>query len=923
VLTDNGFRWRGSGAPDAFIWAPDRTDAPRWGPAYSMVQEWAECDGATKTSLGGHHLHADCAVACQLHGFGCTFFEHGPARATGTGSECHMYTLTSLSECTIRDRTDCRHDASECPSIFQLTGSFVPAREDLRTAGIRAFQQLYNYHNPPPSGGDPIPETGQLDFVTSNSMRLSPVDGWAAPNRRRDTSWTPAECVDKDESIRGSSADTTGCDASHMIHLSEGMKRCAYLDTKNIPTIGYGFNLQRADADTQLKALGTSLATVNCFPTLGGLSSCCGSAHDAPATCSASDLSDFYTAREDDCNSDETKCNGVCITEDQALALAKVTYAEMALHARELYEEQGGDFDSLCCSVQNVLIDMTFNLGPYGVRKFPSMLKGVARGDWWTASMNVKHSNPKPSNLGKTSGYYEDVKCRAERNFRTLRAGCKASDGFISAPTGSADASFQDPKQTQRVVEGEWTRFFGNGGGAVSPGEAQDFVSSTMRAFTASTHHEVEKHLNRAVLGFQKALAPGGGLCDARAFIGASSPSGAAPFKAGSVSESDYLKTVESVYYAILQLGGDLATLCCNVQKVMLDLAYGMGVATLKKYTHLLFAVSSSDWVTAAKQIANGATGIQYPRGFCQRSAAQGRCADHGTMLMAGCPSSGFWALMEGFKPAPGYSKSSKDLGSEQRAILPVDPSTHAGGANARHPFTRWKKKGDSGWVDSKDVECVDSEPWDTFGTNLVYNDWWAVPGKVNDGAKPRSQEQPGTQFFGQFVSKHFGHLLERPYTVGSAHLCRKNSAAHSVWSVHSEGRAIDFMIPTWPCGRRIVKGSLGHPTCRMHGDTGIPQGRARNDLGDRLMMWMVTHAEDIGLEFLIWDRTKWSRSNGETIGCSAAQLLDCLAASLFASRCFLACVPYSRCRRGCLFSQVASNRTPASTRTTITFTLS
>ena len=35
--------------------------------------------------------------------------------------------------------------------------------------------------------------------------------------------------------------------------------------------------------------------------------------------------------------------------------------------------------------------------------------------------------------------------------------------------------------------------------------------------------------------------------------------------------------------------------------------------------------------------------------------------------------------------------------------------------------------------------------------------------------------------------------------------------------------------------------------------------GRARNELGDLLAMWLTDNAEAIGVQYLIWDRTSWS----------------------------------------------------------------
>lgn len=58
--------------------------------------------------------------------------------------------------------------------------------------------------------------------------------------------------------------------------------------------------------------------------------------------------------------------------------------------------------------------------------------------------------------------------------------------------------------------------------------------------------------------------------------------------------------------------------------------------------------------------------------------------------------------------------------------------------------------------------------------------------------------------------------------------------AGTSTMSVHGTGRALDIMIP-------------------MHG------GDADNDLGDPIGNWLIEHAEEIGVQYIIWDRWTWN----------------------------------------------------------------
>jgi hypothetical protein len=66
---------------------------------------------------------------------------------------------------------------------------------------------------------------------------------------------------------------------------------------------------------------------------------------------------------------------------------------------------------------------------------------------------------------------------------------------------------------------------------------------------------------------------------------------------------------------------------------------------------------------------------------------------------------------------------------------------------------------------------------------------------------------------------------------------CRRNTADTSRMSVHGTGRALDIFVPR----------------------TG---GAADNGQGDKIANWLVTNAQRIGVQLVIWDRTIW-RANG------------------------------------------------------------
>ena len=51
------------------------------------------------------------------------------------------------------------------------------------------------------------------------------------------------------------------------------------------------------------------------------------------------------------------------------------------------------DFDSLPEKIQHVLIDMRFNLGAKGFRKFKKMIEAVRKSDWKETAAQMKDSN--------------------------------------------------------------------------------------------------------------------------------------------------------------------------------------------------------------------------------------------------------------------------------------------------------------------------------------------------------------------------------------------------------------------------------------------------------------------------------------------------------------------------------------------------
>jgi hypothetical protein len=88
-----------------------------------------------------------------------------------------------------------------------------------------------------------------------------------------------------------------------------------------------------------------------------------------------------------------------------------------------------------------------------------------------------------------------------------------------------------------------------------------------------------------------------------------------------------------------------------------------------------------------------------------------------------------------------------------------------------------------------------------------------------------------GARELGDYIKANFPGVS----AIGG-YSCRQNTANTSETSVHGTGRAIDIMIP-----------QVG--------------GRANTAVGDPIANWLVQNAQSIGVQYIIWNRTKWSGS--------------------------------------------------------------
>lgn len=99
----------------------------------------------------------------------------------------------------------------------------------------------------------------------------------------------------------------------------------------------------------------------------------------------------------------------------------------------------------------------------------------------------------------------------------------------------------------------------------------------------------------------------------------------------------------------------------------------------------------------------------------------------------------------------------------------------------------------------------------------------------------------PGATEFAAFLRKKFPQISG---LGGLGSCCRQSTGATSYLSVHSLGRAIDFMIP-----------EIG--------------GDADNTKGDPIAAWLIENAQSIGVQYIVWDRARWgaNRPAGQRYG--------------------------------------------------------
>ena len=124
------------------------------------------------------------------------------------------------------------------------------------------------------------------------------------------------------------------CDARSLISGHEGKRLCVYKDSRGIPTIGIGFNLQVPSAKSKIEALGLDY--------------------------------------------DKVLDGSQCLTDSQVMDLFQPSYDSAVSGAQRAVSS----FSSLCCNVQEVMIDMDYNLGDGGFASFNGFIGLINKKDW-------------------------------------------------------------------------------------------------------------------------------------------------------------------------------------------------------------------------------------------------------------------------------------------------------------------------------------------------------------------------------------------------------------------------------------------------------------------------------------------------------------------------------------------------------------
>ena len=142
--------------------------------------------------------------------------------------------------------------------------------------------------------------------------------------------------------INQARADSCTASLRNLVAKHEGDKLCVYVDTTGHKTIGIGYNLDQNGARQMIESVGAN-------------------------------FDDIYSGKK-------------CLTQSQVNVIFSKTIGSSISGARSAVSS----FDSLCCGVQNVMVDMTFNLGVSGFRSFGTFISDINNKEWASAAADMK-----------------------------------------------------------------------------------------------------------------------------------------------------------------------------------------------------------------------------------------------------------------------------------------------------------------------------------------------------------------------------------------------------------------------------------------------------------------------------------------------------------------------------------------------------
>ena len=148
--------------------------------------------------------------------------------------------------------------------------------------------------------------------------------------------------VPRQELNMSSLQELGGCQSDlSLIEQGEGFRSCMYKDTMGIPTVCYGFNLNKGSAASQVAAVGGNYSSV--------------------------------------------KSGSQCLSQSQCekLLSADVNTARSGQHA--IYGSKVS-----CQCAKDVLVDMTYNLGQYGLSTFHTFNSLIEQGRWTEAASDLR-----------------------------------------------------------------------------------------------------------------------------------------------------------------------------------------------------------------------------------------------------------------------------------------------------------------------------------------------------------------------------------------------------------------------------------------------------------------------------------------------------------------------------------------------------